>query len=259
MLKRTKKDALPEETRYDLIAVVEGATGIISRREQVEGKVKVDNQNVDVTAEGWKPMEVPVIRVIGLHMGPIGFLKDVGAAEVKSEPGTSAPLNASPTASGSGTPANSAGNTPGVAGTSLASTSTISSGGGWFFRILTLFIGLVAAAAALLKANFAPLAASPAGAAINANFGGEKLAYVGLACAFWGIFWLLKGLIIFGLLVSASLIAAGLYAATDFLVQRGLLKPDLAAKIRPFGVPIGLACAAIAILHLLTDGSLKII
>jgi hypothetical protein len=48
-----------------------------------------------------------------------------------------------------------------------------------------------------------------------------------------------------------AIIAAGLYAASDWLVSRGIIKPDLAAKIKPFGVPIGLTCAALSILSLL--------
>src|SRR5207253_4301890 len=94
------------------------------------------------------------------------------------------------------------------------------SAGGWLLRILYLLVGLVAAAACLLKAGYAPVASLPQAGEIQAKLGGDNLAYIGLACAAWGVIWLLVGRIIYGLLPNLAVIAAGLYAASDFLAAR---------------------------------------
>ena len=101
-----------------------------------------------------------------------------------------------------------------------------------------------------------PVVASAQGQQITARLGNENLSYVGLACAILGLLWLLKGMIVFGMLVSLAILAAGLYASMDLLVARGWMKADLADRIRPWGTRLGLACATIAVLHLLMGGRL---
>ena len=103
------------------------------------------------------------------------------------------------------------------------------------------------------------VAASAQGQQITARLGNDNLAYVGLACAALGVVWLARGMVLWGLLVSTSIIAAGLYAALDFLLARGLVSTHVADRVKPLGVKIGLACATIAVLHLLVGGRLVIL
>ena len=62
-------------------------------------------------------------------------------------------------------------------------------------------------------------------------------------------------MIVYGLLVSAGFIIAGLYLSLDFLVARKLLPEKVASQIRPQGVNIGIAVCVIAVLHLLLGGT----
>ena len=163
--------------------------------------------------------------------------------------------------SGAGSGAAGGASTAAGAGSIGAGTGAAASGSGgtWLWRFLTLVIGLAAAACALLKANFAPLASVPQAGAVRAKLGDDNLGYIGIAFALLGVIWLLRGLILWGLLPSAAIIAAGLYVALDMLVAKGVVKPDLAAKIKPLGVMIGLACATLAVLSFLLHGSLVVI
>ena len=52
------------------------------------------------------------------------------------------------------------------------------------------------------------------------------------------------------LLVTLAIVAAGGYAALDILASVKIIKPDLQAKIRPFGTIIGLACVALVVVGL---------
>jgi hypothetical protein len=121
----------------------------------------------------------------------------------------------------------------------------------WSWRLLIVLTGLAAAAAALIKAGYAPIAASPRQAVTQTQPGGKNVALIGLACAALGVVFLLRGYVFYGLLTNLAIIAAGLYVTLDWLVARNIVTPELAAKSRPMGVPIGLACAALAIISLL--------
>ena len=71
--------------------------------------------------------------------------------------------------------------------------------------------------------------------------------------------WLVRGMFVWGLLVSGAIIAAGLYAALDLLLARGIVSTHVADRVKPLGVRIGLACATVVVLHLLIGGRLVII
>jgi hypothetical protein len=190
--------------------------------------------------ERWDPVECVVIKIVALRGGALA----VGP-------------NGSSSGAVSGAASLEKGSLGAVAALGGAGSSASASGMMW--RLLTLAIGLVAAAAALLKANYAPVAARPQGAQIRAKLGDVKLAYIGLACAILGVIWLLKGMVIYGMLVSVAILAAGAYASLDLLESRGLVNSHVASLIRPMGKRIGLACAAIAVLHLLLGGRLIIL
>jgi hypothetical protein len=192
---------------------------------------RVQESEYSQILEKWLPKivhnDAPLLRIVALHAGPVA-------------------------AAAGDTLVASAG---GAAGSAAAS----SGGSGWFMRFLFLIVGLVAAAAALLKSGYAPIASLPQAGEVQAKLGGDNLAYIGLGCAAWGVLWLLIGKIIYGLLPNLAIIAAGLFAAIDFLAARGIVKPEQVAQIKPLGVKIGLACAAIVVLSLLIGGRFVIL
>lgn len=124
--------------------------------------------------------------------------------------------------------------------------------------IPTVFLALLASFAALLQARFTPLVASPALAQVQSNQP-AAIAWVGLVCALCGIVLLLTGWIYQGFLTNIAIIAAGSFAGLDVLASTRLIPPHLVDKIRPLGVPLGLACLATAILKLLTCGTLTLV
>ncbi len=220
--------------RMDVIAEVVGP-GSVDKR--IRHEIRDSGGSTIARGEEWKPVDCLVVKVIAMRAGPCA----VGPNGASTESGAIAPVAAAGMTSA------------GASGASGAS------GAGWFWRILTLVIGLSAATAALLKAGYAPVAASAQGQQITARLGNDNLAYVGLACAALGVVWLVRGMFLWGLLVSGAIIAAGLYAALDLLLARGILSTHVAERVKPLGVRIGLACATIVVLHLLVGGRLVII
>ena len=218
---------------WDLIAIVEPGTVRITQR--IKSEVRDAGGSSVGSLERWDPIEVPVVKVVALHAGPVAAAVGAGAAR---EDGTvEAPRQGSVAPTGG----------------SASPVASIPSGAGtiWLRRILVLLVGLAAAAACLMKAGYAPLAATAQAGAVQAKLGGDHLWVVGLVCAGLGVFFLLWGLVIYGLITNLAIIAAGLYAAMDWLVGRGLVKPETAAQFRPLGVPIGMTCAALVIVSLL--------
>ena len=217
--------------RMDIIAEVVGP-GTVEKR--IRHEIRDSGGSTIARGEEWKPVDCIVVKVIAMRGGPVA----VGPNGAATLDGKIAP----------------------VAAAGMTVSGAASSGGvGWFWRILTLVIGLSAATAALLKAGYAPVAASAQGQQITARLGNDNLAYIGLACAALGVVWLARGMVLWGLLVSTSIIAAGLYAALDMLIARGLVSTHVAERVKPLGVKIGLACATIAVLYLLVGGRLVIL
>ncbi|HEX3356044.1 MAG TPA: hypothetical protein VHS31_03595 [Tepidisphaeraceae bacterium] len=228
---------IDQDGKWEIIATVDGNTGQMNTRQRETGDVRgTDGEKLGtVTSETSKTVDAPIITIIAAHCGPLAVSADQGAV-------------------------NESGAVVTPAGAALGSgAASSSSGSGWMTRFLFLIIGLVAAAAALLKAGYAPIASLPQAGEVQAKLGGDNLAYIGLACAAWGLLWLLEGLIYRGFLLNIAVIAAGLYAALDFLAAKGIVKPDQVAKIKPLGVPIGLACAAIVVLGFLIGGRMVIL
>ncbi len=220
--------------RWDVIARVEGTTGRMMTRASAEGDVKVDGQKVGtVTQEYSDPVDAPIITIVAAQVGPLAVAAGTGMAG--ADGAVRAPV----------------GSTAG----STAGTAAVGSGGGgfvsWLWRLFVLVVGLGAAAACLMKANYAPLANVPQAGQMQSKLGNENLAIIGLICSALGVVFLLKGFIIYGLLTNLAIIAAGLYASLDWLNGRGIVKNEFAAQVRPLGVPIGLACAALVVMSLL--------
>ena len=62
---------LPEETDYDILAVYDGTDGTLMRRVQIDGSVTVENTDVRVRGEEKKPVDAPVLNIVGLYCGPV--------------------------------------------------------------------------------------------------------------------------------------------------------------------------------------------
>src|SRR4030095_3961358 len=112
-------------------------------------------------------------------------------------------------------------------------------------------IGLAGAAAVFVRAR--PEAAAQAvghqGAAAMTAVN-HNLDYIGLMLGAIGIAWLLMGLVLRDLLPAAALTLCGIYVASGFLKEHGILKEPQYNQLRPLGVPIALATAVIMVLHL---------
>ena len=145
------------------------------------------------------------------------------------------------------------------AASSFSGETSVEGSHGGSSKWLMLLVGLVASSLALIKANFAPLVNVSQVRQLREKVSDNILSKLGVILAALGIYWLLRGWLFFGLLVSGTITAAGLFAGSDTLVALGVIKPAVAEKLKPFGTIIGLACAAAAIVQLLTGGLLGII
>lgn len=228
---------------WDIIGVVEPGTVRITQK--IKSEVRDSGGSNVGSVQRWDPIDVPVIKIVAVHAGPVAVA--VGAGSVKADGKVEAPKAAEASIAGGAAAAVAA-----VTGGGSGGGSAGAGGAAWLRRGLVLLVGLAAAGACLVKAGYAPLAAAvPQGGAVQARLGGENLAVVGLICAGMGVLFLLWGFIIYGLLTHLAIIAAGAYAAMDWLVARNIVKPDVAGQVRPLGVPIGLTCAGLVIVSLL--------
>jgi hypothetical protein len=213
---------------WDVIAVVEGPGKINERtRDQV-----LDGTRTIATINGTRPVDCTVVRVIGLHAGPVAIGPNGSAVGAAS-------------GAGSG----------GVLGTIFRV----------FKHLVELLICLLAAGAVWVKSR-APVPAAvavgaPAGeasggggtAVLNAlppQLTGDGLSYAGLAFAALGVIWLLVGLIYQDLLPAAALTAAGLFVAGDLLRAKKVLPANTATQLTPLAVPLAAAVAVLGFLHL---------
>lgn len=219
VLSETGKNALPEE-EYNVVAVVGGPCKL-QRRVQREGTVEVQGVKANVEAEGWEPVDAVLLNIAAVHCGPVAIAVEPDAASFTG---------------GSGMVGK-----PG--------------GSKW----LSLVLGMFAGSLALIKANFAPLVNLPQVRRFREKVGDDVLGRIGIILATIGLYALLRGWFFYGLLVSGTLVAAGVFAGSDILVALGILKPAVVEKLKPFGVLIGLACVAAALVQLITAGTLRII
>jgi hypothetical protein len=222
-----------DHTDWDVIAVVEGP-GKISERTSADVR---EGSTTIGKIEGKRSVDCVVIKIVGLHAGPIAI-----------GPGMSGTAGA---------------------GGGIAAASMAGGGGtgvmGWMWRIVSCLILLGGAALAFLKAR---PSAMPAPAAVPAADGtatvlvspvagltsGDTSNMIGLALIALGVLTLLFGLIIGDLLPAVAFIAAGAYLAAEFLRGKGILKGGLYDQVRGLGVPIAGAAALIAVLHLFLGG-----
>ena len=250
VLAETGKDALPEEP-CDVVAVVGGSCKL-QRRVNREGKVVVEGVTANVESESWEPEDAVLLQIVAFRCGPVAIAVKVDEASSAATAAASSSDDASGTAgSDNQTGAATAGE--------KAGSEKVPSGGGGSAKWVALLLGLLASSLALIKANFAPLVSVPQVHQLRLKVGDDTLGKIGLILAALGIYWLIRGWLFYGLLTSGTLAAAGLFAGADTLVGKGLLKPEMADKLKPYGSLIGLACGAAAIVQLITGGALHVI
>lgn len=206
----TGVDSLPEEP-YDVLAVYEGTDGKLMRRVQFDGNVEVANEQVRVRGEEKKAVDAPVLKIVGLYVGPVAVYSQFSAdGAVTSKAGV-----------------------------------------GFGTRLFGLLLMGLAGFAVLLKAEFAPLAASPSMAPVRANLSSRNQIAIGIAFLIVALLYMIYGKIYYGLLGNLALAAAGVYLALDAFQTQSWWKPELSQKLRALAIPIGLACIGIGLWRLI--------
>lgn len=126
-------------------------------------------------------------------------------------------------------------------------------------RLFGMTLFLLAALAVLMKADYAPLAAIPQLAKVRDNMHARNQTVFGGVLIVIACYLIYRGFFFFGLIGNLVLVAAGLYLALGFFERRTWWTPELSATLRKFALPIGFACAGLAIWRLLFVGVIDII
>lgn len=219
--------------KWEIVYRVEGTTGKLMARKQVEGDLTLDGQKVGTyRGEYSEPTDAAIVTIVAAKCGPLA---------VSSEGGMVTESGETKVVTGSG--------------------STTSTGGwtgyGWLGSIPRFLIGVAAALLALLYAGWKPLTNIPA---VQTNF--EKLSTplvaVGAIAVLFGLYWLF-GDLFRGFAAALCLIATGAFIGVMGLSRIGVVPATLADKVRPYGVALGFACLAATLVSLITQGRLWVI
>jgi len=108
----------------------------------------------------------------------------------------------------------------------------------------------------LMKADFGPLASAPGLTKVRENMHARNQTLAGFLLLFMAAYGLVVGMVIYGMIGNLLLLAAGFYLAQGFFEKQSWWKPSISATLTGFAVPIGLACAVIAVLRLIVPGML---
>jgi hypothetical protein len=196
----------------DILAVYEGTNGKLVRRVDVEGEVNFEGGGTaKVRAEDRVPVDAPVLKIVGLYSGPVAVYSQFSADGAV----------------------------------------TSKAGIGFGTRLFGLLLMGLAGFAVLLKAEFAPLAASPSMAPVRANLSSRNQIAIGIAFLIVALLYMIYGKIYYGLLGNLALAAAGVYLALDAFQTQSWWKPELSQKLRALAIPIGLACIGIGLWRLI--------
>lgn len=222
---KTGQDGLPPETPYDLIARYDGGKYTLQRREDRAVKVTGDVQG-ELRGEVKVPVEAPLLTIVGLYCGPVAVL----APKEELESSTTIDVVAN-------------------SGASV----------GFLPRLTAMILFLLAALAVLMKAEFAPLATIPQLAKVRDNMHARNQTVFGGILIVIALYLIYKGWFFYGLLGNLVLIASGIYLALNFFEKQSWWKPEISVTLRKLAVPLGFACAGIAIWRLLFTTFITII
>lgn len=218
-----------DDGRWTVIAEVTGRMGRMQLRKQVEGDIRDASSGEKLgtyRGEEAEAVEAPILRIVAAHIGPLAVARGVGAARVDG-----ALQQSTGSASSARTP---------------ASTSVLA-------RVPMLLWGVFAAALCLAQARPDWLRRHAERRGLDRGFDRIRplLPYAGLLLALFGIWSLLRGLIVADLLPALALIAAGLYAALPLAQSRGVLPPAQVERLQPAGLSLAAFSLLVAGMHLL--------
>lgn len=216
---RTGRDSLPEETPYEVLGVYDGSR--ITLKERKHREATIDGA-VGITIRGEEKVDVdaPLLTIVALHCGPVA----------------------------AAAPANELQGSVGAVGT-----------GGFLSRLIALILFLLASLAILMKADFAPLAKLPQLARVRENMHARNQTIAGFLLIFIGLYGLVAGYVMYGLIGHLLLIAGGVYLALGFFEKQSWWKPSISATLIGFAVPIGMVLAGVGVWRFVTTGMLPFI
>jgi hypothetical protein len=217
--KRTGRDSLPPETPYEVIGVYDGTKITLKERKQWEATLE-GNSSVKARGEEKVDVEAPLLTILALYTGPVA-----AAAPVNELQG------------------------------SVGSSGT----GGFMSRLVALVLFLLAALAVLMKADFGPLASAPQLARVRENMHARNQTIAGFLLIFIGLYGLVAGYVMQGLIGHLLLIAGGVYLALGFFEKQSWWKPSISATLIGFAVPIGMMLLGVGVWRFVTTGMLPFI
>lgn len=216
---RTGRDSMLEETPYEVIGVYDGNRITLKERKQLEAKID-GAPNVTIRGEEKVDVDAPLLTILALYSGPVA---------------AAAPTNEMHGSVGS------------------------TGGGGFLSRLVTMILFLLASLAILMKADFAPLASMPALAKVRENMHARNQTIAGFLLIFIGLYGLVAGYVMYGLIGHLLLIAGGVYLALGFFEKQSWWKPSISATLIGFAVPIGMVLAGVGVWRFVTTGILPFI
>jgi hypothetical protein len=228
-----------DDGRWTIIAEVTDRMGRMSARKQVDGEIRDSSSGEKLgtySGEHAEAVDAPILKIVAAYVGPLAVARGVGVAAVD----------------GSLTHADA------VASNNGPSAGSGAAAGSWLGRTPALLLGLFAALMCWVQArpDAAQALARSQGQAALLDRARPWLPLAGVAIAAFGVFWLLRGLIVADLLPALALIAAGGYSALPLLRQ--WLPADKVERLAPLGQTVALAAAAIAGAHLWLGGQVLI-
>lgn len=223
-----------DDGRWTVIAQVTGQMGRMQLRKQIEGDIRDSSSGEKLgtyRGEEAEAVDAPIIRIVAAYVGPLAVAAGIGSAAAD------------------GSLARSAGTLP--------TPRTAGVGGSPFGRFSSAVLLMIAGLLAFVQARPDAVRALAEARAQGAMFDRSRqvLPWFGLGLAVVGVLWLLAAGIVGDLLPALAMSACGLYGALPALQVRGLVQPQLAARLQPLGMLLAATGVVLGLLHLLMGGS----
>ncbi|MCY2962973.1 MAG: hypothetical protein NT069_04845 [Planctomycetota bacterium] len=128
-----------------------------------------------------------------------------------------------------------------------------------FSRVWKLLLIAAAGFVALVKSDFAPIDKVARLSTIKDYISRVPPPMWGLLMAVIGVWWMVDGWIIYGLVVSLAMLSVATFMAIDVIERVGLLGAPAARSIRKYGRVIVLLALAVALTHLFVGGAWTVV
>jgi len=222
--------------KWEVVIRVEGTTGRLMARKQVEGDLTLNGNKVGTyRGEYSEPTDAAIVTIVAAKCGPLAVSADAGMVTESGE--TQKVVGSDPKTQAGG-------------------------GSGWtgygiFGSLLRFVIGLSTAVLCLLFAGWKPLAKIPAAGGTFEKLA-KPLGAVGAVAVLFGFYWL--GINLFrGFGGAFVFLAAGGFVVLLTLNKLGVVKAELADKVKPFGAIVGFACAGVTLVSMVSQGHLWVL